>query len=137
MDEIKEKVEEVISNVKEEITEIKEKIVEKVEDAKDCLTEITSKKNNGKQTWWNRIISAIVGAIIAAGATYGITATHISEQKERVSNIKELSAEALTALKNGDIETAKAALELAKSEGTELAKDSKEVIDNIKNKNNQ
>lgn len=132
MDEIKEKVEEVISDVKEEIAEIKEKIAEKVEDAKDCLTEITSKKNNGKQTWWNRIISAIVGAIIAAGATYGITATHISEQKTRVSNIKELTTEALTAIKAGDVETAKAALELANAEGKGLVAESKTVINNIK-----
>jgi hypothetical protein len=117
--------------------EIKEKNVEKVEEAKDCLPEITSKKNNGKQSWWNRIVSAIVGAIVAAGATIGITETHISEQKERISNIKELSAEALTALKNGDIETAKDALELVKSEGTDFANDAKEVIDNITNKTNQ
>lgn len=128
----------VISEVKETITEAKEKVDNVVGEVREKTTETVEKTKNvitttkGK-TWWNRIWSAVVGAVVAVGAMFGITNDQIAEQKEKVEEVKALANEALEAIKKGDVADAKAALELAAESGKEVIKESKKIVDNVKN----
>ena len=67
----KEKVDNVVG-------EVREKTTETVEKSKNVITTTKGK------TWWNRIWSAAVGAVVAVGAMFGITNDQIAEQKEKV-----------------------------------------------------
>lgn len=109
------------ATVKEEPAKIEEPVKE------EC-----AKKLPWWKVWWNRIVSAIVGALIALGASLGITQDHVNEQKARVDNIKELAAEAYAAIKAGDYATAKSALELAATEGKDFTAEAKTVVNNVK-----
>ena len=132
---VKEKAEAVVGEVKETtekvVTEVKETATSTVEKAKNVI-----ETTKGK-TWWNRIWSAIVGALIAVGSMFGITTEQIAEQKQKTEEVKTLAIEALDAIKKGDVATAKAALELAAETGKQVIDESKKVIDNIKNANRE
>lgn len=105
---------------------------EPVEENGEGMVEECAKKLPWWKVWWNRIVSAIVGALIALGASLGITQDHVNEQKARVDNIKELAAEAYAAIKAGDYATAKTALELAATEGKDFTAEAKTVVNNVK-----
>ena len=136
--EAKEKVDNVVGEVTETVKDAAETTVKVVSEVKDKTSETVEKAKNiitttkGK-TWWNRIWSAIVGAIMAVGAMFGITNEQIAEQKAKTEEVKTLANEALEAIKKGDVVNAKAALELAAESGKEVVKESKKIIDNVKN----
>ena len=85
-----------------------------------------------KATWWNRIWSAIVGAILAVAAMFGITTDQVAEQKENVKQVKTLASEALESIKKGDVATAQAKLNEAQEVGKEVVSKTKEAIETIK-----
>lgn len=120
-------------DVIEPTTKVEDESV-KAEPAKieEPVKEECAKKLPWWKVWWNRIVSAIVGALIALGASLGITQDHVNEQKARVDNIKELAAEAYAAIKAGDYATAKSALELAATEGKDFTAEAKTVVNNVK-----
>jgi len=77
--------------------EVKEKVEEVVEKVKE---EVTTKKG----TWLNRVCSAVVGAVVAVGAMFGITQPKIDAQKAK-------AAQALEEIKKGDIQGAQKTLQ--------------------------
>ena len=146
------KVSELPASVVETITEAKDTVVETisgtVEEVKECeaaeflekipegikatVEAVTAPAVSKKATWWNRIWSAIVGAIMAVAATLGITSDQIAEQKAKTEEVKKLAVEALEYAKAGKIDDAKAALQLAVETGKETATEVKKVVDNVK-----
>lgn len=122
---VEETVDKVVDTGKEAVETVKDK-VEEVVDA------VKAPARSKKATWWNRIWSAIVGAILAVASMFGITTNQINEQKAKTEEVKNLAGEALEAIKKGDVATAKAALELAAETGKQVVKDAKQVVDNVK-----
>jgi hypothetical protein len=122
---VKETAEKVVEAGKEAVETVKDKVEEAVEAVK-------APARSKKATWWNRILSAIIGAIMSFAATLGITSDQIAEQKARTEQIKVAVNEALTAIKKGDIAAAKTALEKAVEPAKELIDESKKVIDKTK-----
>lgn len=94
----------------------------------EVKTETTSKKT----TWFNRICSAVVGAIVAVGAMFGITNEQIAKEKAKVESVKTKAVAALDALKNGDVTVATAKLQEAVSTGKEVVADAKAIVDKVK-----
>lgn len=125
-----EAVEEVIACVP--VDENEDVINAKDSTASDEKEEAKAPANSKKATWWNRILSAIIGAIMSFAATLGITNDQIAEQKARTEQIKTTATEALEAIKKGDIAAAKAALEKTVEPAKELINESKKVIDKAK-----
>lgn len=144
----------IIGEVKETLTEAKEKMENVVGEVKDAVVDaaketanvvtetvekVTEVKGDGpapatkKTTWWNRIWSAIVGALIAVGSMFGITTEQVAEQKAKTEEVRKLAGEALELTKAGKLDDAKATLEKAVETGKEVVSDAKEVVDNVKN----
>lgn len=94
--------------------------------------EVKTKTVSKKSTWFNRICSAVVGAIVAVGAMFGITNEQIAKEKEKVESVKTKAVAALDALKNGDVTTATANLQSAIATGKEVVVDAKAIADKVK-----
>ena len=133
---------ETVEIVKDAVVETTEKVVEtgkvaavavkdKIEEAADTVNAPAVTK---KTTWWNRIWSAIVGAVVAVAAMFGITEPQIAEQKAKVEEVKNIAAETLENIKAGKIEDAKAGLELIVESGKEVAEQAKKDIESVKEK---
>jgi uncharacterized phage infection (PIP) family protein YhgE len=127
-------VNEVVDKIETPAEEVKSETVSTPEvpdenEGKDSNVEIVSKPSK-KQTWWNRIWSAIVGAIVAVAAMLGITTEEVNEQKARVQKITVCVTEAKEALSKGDIASAKAKVEEAITISKEIAGDVKQVKEN-------
>lgn len=90
-----------------------------------------------KQTWLNRVWSAVVGAAVAVGAMFGITQPQIDAQKAKVVEIKTYASEALEALRNGDVKTATTKLQEATAVTKEVAKQIKKDVNKIKEANKE
>ena len=90
-----------------------------------------------KQTWLNRVWSAIVGAAVAVGAMFGITQPQIDAQKAKVVEIKTYASEALEALRNGDVKTATTKLQEATAVTKEVAEQIKKDVNKIKESNKE
>ena len=133
---VEETVDKVVDSVKEgteKIVDTGKEVVETVKDkVEDVVDAVGAPARSKKATWWNRIWSAIVGAVLAVASMFGITTAQIDEQKAKTEEVKNLAGEALEAIKKGDVATAKAALELAAETGKQVAKDAKQVVDNVK-----
>jgi hypothetical protein len=93
VDEAKEKVEQVVETVKEEVT-------------------------TKKGTWLNRVCSAVVGAVVAVGAMFGITQPKIDAQKAK-------AAQAIEQIKKGDVNGATKTLQ-------EIAGQVKQDVETVK-----
>lgn len=106
--------------------EVKEKVEEVVETVKE---EVTSKK----KTWVNRIWSAVVGAVVAVGAMFGVTQPQIEAQKAKVTELKTYAIEALDAIKSGDVTTATEKLKQATATTKEVAEQIKKDVEKVKN----
>lgn len=130
-----EKTVEVAKDTVEKTVEVVKDTAEKtVEVVKDTVKAVEAPARSKKATWWNRIWSAIVGAIVAIGAMFGITTDQVKEQVAKTEQVKVLAAEALTALKSGDIKTATAKLKEAGEVGKDVAEETKNMIDTVKDK---
>ena len=132
-EEVKATVENAVETTKEAVKNTTEAAKEVVSTVKEVATDVREVVTSKKSTWWNRIWSAIVGALIAVGSMFGITSEQVAEQKAKTEEVKNLAGEALEAIKKGDVVTAKAALELAAETGKQVIDESKKVIDNVKN----
>ena len=97
-------------------------------ETKESETKVVTKK----QTWLNRIWSAIVGAIIAVGAMFGITTDKVAEEKAKVETVQTQAKEALEAIKAGDITTATQKLTEATTAVKEVVNGVKEAAANVK-----
>lgn len=134
--EAKEKMENVVGEVKEAVVDAAKETANVVTETVEKVTEV---KGDGpapttkKATWWNRIWSAIVGALIAVGSMFGITTEQVAEQKAKTEEVRKLAGEALELAKAGKLDDAKATLEKAVETGKEVVADAKEVVDNVKN----
>lgn len=126
VDSVKESTEKVIDTSKEVVETVKDKV-------EDVVDAVKAPARSKKTTWWNRIWSAIVGAVLAVASMFGITTAQIDEQKAKTEEVKNLASEALEAIKKGDVATAKAALELATESGKQVVDNANQVVDNIKN----
>lgn len=100
-------------------------------EVKETETKETTTTVTKKQTWWNRIWSAIVGAILAVGAMFGITTDQIAEEKAKVETVQAQAKEALDAIKAGDLTTAQAKLTEATTIVKDVVKDAKETVKNV------
>jgi ElaB/YqjD/DUF883 family membrane-anchored ribosome-binding protein len=135
-------VEKAVETVKETAEKVVEKTVDVAKDTVDVVKETTedvvdavkAPARSKKATWWNRIWSAIVGAVLAVAAMFGITEPQIKEQKAKVEEVTKLAGEALELAKAGKIEDAKAALELAVESGKELKEQAKKDVESVKEK---
>ena len=125
VDSVKEGTEKVVDTGKEVVETVKEKV-------EDVVDAVKAPARSKKATWWNRIWSAIVGAILAIASMFGITTAQIDEQKSKTEEVKKLAAEALEYAKQGKIEDAKKALELAVKSGKQVIDESKKIVDNVK-----
>lgn len=122
---VKETTEKVVDTGKEAVETVKDKV-------EDVVKAVDAPARSKKATWWNRIWSAIVGAVLSVAAMFGITTEQINEQKAKTEEVKNLAGEALDAIKKGDVATAKAALELATETGKQVVDNAKQVVDNVK-----
>lgn len=111
------------------VTAVTEAVKETVSAVKEAVESPAVTK---KATWWNRVWSGFVGALLAVAAMFGITTDQVAEQKENVKQVKTLASEALESIKNGDIATAKAKLNEAQEVGKEVVEKAKEAVDTIK-----
>jgi gas vesicle protein len=125
VDTVKESAEKVVDTSKEAVETVKDKV-------EDVVDAVKAPARSKKATWWNRIWSAIVGAVLAVASMFGITTEQINEQKAKTEEVKNLAGEALEAIKKGDVATAKAALELAAETGKQVVEEAKQVVDNVK-----
>lgn len=125
VDTVKESAEKVVDTGKEAVETVKDKV-------EDVVDAVKAPARSKKATWWNRIWSAIVGAVLAVASMFGITTEQINEQKAKTEEVKNLAGEALEAIKKGDVATAKAALELAAETGKQVVEDAKQVVNNVK-----
>ena len=133
---VEETVDKVVDTVKETTEKVVEAGKETVDTVKDAANEVkeavTAPAVTKKSTWWNRIWSAIVGAVLAVAAMFGITTDQVAEQKAKTEEVKKLASEALELAKAGKIEDAKAALELAVETGKEVVTEAKKVVEKAK-----
>jgi hypothetical protein len=133
---------ETVETVKDTVVETTEKVVETGKETVDTVKEkveevvdvVKAPARSKKATWWNRIWSAIVGAIVAVGAMFGITEPQIAEQKAKVEEIKTIATETLENIKAGKIEDAKAGLELIIESGKEVAEQAKTDVETVTEK---
>lgn len=139
--ETKNVVEETVDKVVETVKETTEKVVETgkeaVETVKDKVEDVVkvvdAPARSKKATWWNRIWSAIVGAILAILSMFGITNEKIAKLEQDKNDLKNLATEIATSIKDGKIEDAKAAADLIIEKFNEKKQEVKEVVENIKN----
>jgi hypothetical protein len=111
------------------VTAVTEAVKETVSAVKEAVESPAVTK---KATWWNRIWSGFVGALLAVAAMFGITTDQVAEQKENVKQVKTLASEALESIKKGDIATAQAKLNEAQEVGKEVVEKAKEAVETIK-----
>lgn len=140
MSEVKEKIEQTVETVKETAKEVKEKVEDTAKEVKDTVKEVAEKGKNVIETtkaksWWNRIWSAIVGAILAVAAMFGITNDKVAQEKALMTQVKQYTEDALVDIKAGNIKAAAEKLEQAKSIGKTVVNDVKETVENVKNTN--
>ena len=87
-----------------------------------------------KQTWLNRIYSAIVGAILAVGTMFGISQPQLDAQKAKVTEIKTKAATAIEALKCGDTQMALILLQETIGNTKEITEQAKKDYETLKTK---
>jgi len=109
--------------------EVVEAAKETVETVKEAIQTPAVTK---KATWWNRIWSAILGAILAVAAMFGVNADQIKEQKAKTEEVKTLAGEALAAFKAGDTKTGMEKLNAVQTVGKEVVKNTKEMVETVK-----
>lgn len=131
MSEIKEKIKQTVETVKETTKEVKEKV-------EDATKEVAKKGKNVVETtkaksWWNRIWSAIVGAVLAVAAMFGITGDKVAQEKALMIQVKQYTEDALIDIKAGNFKAATEKLEQAKSIGKTIVNDVKETVEDVKN----
>ena len=97
-------------------------------------TKNTETTTTSKQGWCGRIISAIIGVIVAVGSLFGITEARINNQVEKTKEITALVTEAKEALAAGDTKTATEKLTAALETSKEVVETTKEIINEIKDK---
>ena len=107
-----------------------EEIKKNEEVSENTTTEVETA--NKKQTWLNRIWSAIVGAAVAVGAMFGVTQPQIEAQKAKVIEVKTYATEALEAIKKGDVQTATAKLQEVTAATKEVAEQIKKDVEKVK-----
>ena len=118
-----------IKKMSEETKEVKNTTEVTKEVSKDTAVTTTTKKT----TWWNRVVSAVVGAVVAVGAMFGITGNQVAAEKAKVESVKTQAIAALDALKAGDVTTATAKLQEAIATGKEVVNDVKAAAEQVKN----
>jgi hypothetical protein len=138
MSEVKEKIEQTVETVKETAKEVKEKVEDTAKEVKTTVKEVAEKGKNVIETtkaksWWNRIWSAIVGAVLAVAAMFGITNDKVAQEKALMTQVKQYTEDALVDIKAGNIKAAAEKLEQAKSIGKTVVTDVKETVENVKN----
>lgn len=138
--EAKEKMENVVGEVKEAVVDAAKETANVVTETVEKVTEV---KGDGpapttkKATWWNRIWSAIVGAVLAVLSMFGITNEKIAKLEQDKNDLKNLATEVTTSIKAGNFEDAKAAADLIiekVNEKKEAVKETvkKSLIDSVK-----
>jgi hypothetical protein len=127
---VKEVVKESADVVKESAKEVVEAAKETVETVKEAIQTPAVTK---KATWWNRIWSAILGAVLAVAAMFGVNTEQIKEQKAKTEEVKTLAGEALAAFKAGDTKTGMEKLNAVQTVGKEVVKNTKEMVETVKN----
>lgn len=141
MSEVKEKVEKTVEEVKETVNGVKETIKDVKETAKEVVdkTKETVAKGTAKviettkaKSWWNRIWSAIVGAVLAVAAMFGITTDKVAHEKALVTQVKQYAEDALADIKNGNLTEAAKKLEQANAIGKNVVEDVKDTAEKIK-----
>jgi gas vesicle protein len=142
MSEVKEKIEQTVETVKETAKEVKEKVEDTAKEVKTTVKEVAEKGKNVIETtkaksWWNRIWSAIVGAVLAVAAMFGITNDKVAQEKALMTQVKQYTEDALVDIKAGNIKAAAEKLEQAKSIGKTVVTDVKETVENVKNANKE
>ena len=138
MSEVKEKIEQTVETVKETAKEVKEKVEDTAKEVTATVKEVAEKGKNVIETtkaksWWNRIWSAIVGAVLAVAAMFGITNDKVAQEKALMTQVKQYTEDALVDIKAGNIKAAAEKLEQAKSIGKTVVDDVKETVENVKN----
>lgn len=138
MSEVKEKIEQTVETVKETAKEVKEKVEDTAKEVKATVKEVAEKGKNVIETtkaksWWNRIWSAIVGAVLAVAAMFGITNDKVAQEKALMTQVKQYTEDALVDIKAGNIKAAAEKLEQAKSIGKTVVNDVKETVETVKN----
>ena len=146
---VKETAEKVVEAGKETVTtvtETAEKVVEAGKDAaektvetvketvEDVVKAVDAPARSKKATWWNRIWSAIVGAVMAVAAMFGITTDQVAEQKAKVTEMKAVATEALQNIKDGKIQDGIAGLQLIVEEGKTMGEQVKKTVETVKEK---
>lgn len=131
-----------VETVKDTVVETAEKVVETGKETVDTVKEkveevvdvVKAPARSKKATWWNRIWSAIVGAIVAVGAMFGITTDQVADQKAKVTEVKNMAAEALQNIKDGKIQDGIAGLQLIVEEGKTMGEQAKKEVEAVKEK---
>lgn len=100
------------------------------EEGEGTPVEVTTKK----QTWLNRIYSAVVGAILAIGAMFGISQPQLNAQKAKVTEVKTKAATAIEALKCGDTQMALTLLQETIGNTKEITEQAKKDYETLKTK---
>jgi hypothetical protein len=119
----------IAKDVKESAKEVVEAAKETVETVKEAIQTPAVTK---KATWWNRFWSAILGAILAVAAMFGVNTEQIKEQKAKTEEVKTLAGEALAAFKAGDTKTGMEKLNAVQTVGKEVVKNTKEMVETVK-----
>ena len=128
-------VTETAEKVVEAGKDVAEKTVETVEETvEDVVKAVDAPARSKKATWWNRIWSAIVGAVMAVAAMFGITTDQVAEQKAKVTEVKTMAAEALQNIKDGKIQDGIAGLQLIVEEGKTMGEQVKKDVETVKEK---
>lgn len=128
VDSVKEGSEKVVDTGKEVVETVKEKV-------EDVVDAVKAPARSKKATWWNRIWSAIVGAILAVASMFGITTVQIDEQKAKTKEVKATVSAAIEDIKAGKVAEAKAKLESAVATTKEVVAEAKEIVEKGKNAN--
>ena len=124
---VKEAADKVVDTGKETVETVKEKV-------EDIVDAVNTPARSKKATWWNRIWSAIVGAVMAVAAMFGITTDQVADQKAKVTEIKTMAAEALQNIKDGKIQDGMAGLQLIVEEGKTMGEQVKKTVETVKEK---
>ena len=126
VDTVKESAEKVVDTGKEVVETVKDKV-------EDVVDAVKAPARSKKATWWNRIWSAIVGAVLAVASMFGITTAQINEQKAKTEEVKATVSAAIEDIKAGKVAEAKAKLESTITTTKEVVAEAKQVVDNMKN----
>lgn len=134
MSEVKEKVEKTVEEVKETIKDVKETAKEVVDKTKETVAKGTAKviETTKAKSWWNRIWSAIVGAVLAVAAMFGITTDKVAQEKALMIQVKQYTEDALVDIKSGNLKGAAEKLKQANAIGKTVVEDVKDTAEKIK-----